>query len=184
MRSNCMSESVGVVHGRFQPFHNGHMEYVLAALEQCSFLLVGITQFDRSGIDPGSPEHRLNSEQNPFLYWERTLMISEALRTAGVPQDRYAFVPFPISEPSRIRQIVPANAVMYTTVYDDWNREKISRLRDVGFDVRILWERSMKTVEGMEVRKALASGGLSKISGMVPDGVVDALRRIEGMKSQ
>jgi len=36
----------GSAHGRFQPFHNGHLEYVLAAQKQSDFLWIGITKFD------------------------------------------------------------------------------------------------------------------------------------------
>jgi nicotinamide mononucleotide adenylyltransferase len=37
--------TIGVVHGRFQPFHNGHLEYVLSAKQKCDFLYVGIAMW-------------------------------------------------------------------------------------------------------------------------------------------
>jgi len=36
----------GSIHGRFQPFHNEHLDYVLRALDRCDFLWIGITQYD------------------------------------------------------------------------------------------------------------------------------------------
>lgn len=33
----------GVVHGRFQPLHLKHMEYILAAKMRCQKLYIGIT---------------------------------------------------------------------------------------------------------------------------------------------
>jgi hypothetical protein len=37
---------IAVVHGRFQPLHLGHMEYLLAGAERCRTLIVGITNPD------------------------------------------------------------------------------------------------------------------------------------------
>ena len=39
---------LGAVCGRFQIFHNDHLQYVLAAKERCRRLIVGITSPDRS----------------------------------------------------------------------------------------------------------------------------------------
>jgi nicotinamide-nucleotide adenylyltransferase len=39
-----------MVHGRFQPFHSGHLQYALAALQRCAHLIVGITNPDPSAI--------------------------------------------------------------------------------------------------------------------------------------
>jgi cytidyltransferase-like protein len=36
------------VHGRFQPFHYGHLEYTLAALACCDHRIIGITNPDPS----------------------------------------------------------------------------------------------------------------------------------------
>ena len=36
----------GSVHGRFQPPHNGHLEYILAAKVQVKFLWIGIARYD------------------------------------------------------------------------------------------------------------------------------------------
>ena len=110
-------------------------------MARCEHLLIGITQYDRAISDKKSPHHRLDSGENPFLYWERTLLITSAFMTLKVEPDRYSFVPFPIHEPSRLREYIPDRATIFTTIYDDWNREKVRRLRDVGYGVEILWER-------------------------------------------
>ena len=36
-------EHIGVVCGRFQIFHNEHLQYVMAAKEKCEHLIVGIS---------------------------------------------------------------------------------------------------------------------------------------------
>ena len=35
-----------MIHGRFQPFHNGHLDYLRGALARCDELFVGITNPD------------------------------------------------------------------------------------------------------------------------------------------
>ena len=42
----------GMIHGRFQPFHNGHLEYMRGAAEQSDELWVGITNPDPARILP------------------------------------------------------------------------------------------------------------------------------------
>lgn len=37
---------IGVVHGRFQPLHLKHMEYILAAKVRCRKLYIGVTNPD------------------------------------------------------------------------------------------------------------------------------------------
>ncbi len=50
----------GMIHGRFQPFHNGHLEYLLAALERCETLIIGIT------TDHATPSAWTNHSQRQF----------------------------------------------------------------------------------------------------------------------
>ena len=47
-----------MIHGRFQPFHNGHLEYLRGAAECCDELFVGITNPDPARVKP-EPATRL-----------------------------------------------------------------------------------------------------------------------------
>ncbi len=173
---------IGVVHGRFQPFHNGHLEYVMAAISRCDHLLIGITQFDRSINDEKSPSHRLDIDENPFQYWERTLLIKSALMNLEIPSDKYSFVPFPIHQAERLVEFVPSTAKMFTTIYDDWNREKVKRLESVGFEVEVLWERDQKEFEGSTVRKLIRSGD-KHLQKVIPEGTYKKLMKLLEMNS-
>ena len=42
----------GMIHGRFQPFHLGHLEYLRGAAERCDEVFVGITNPDPTGSGP------------------------------------------------------------------------------------------------------------------------------------
>jgi nicotinamide mononucleotide adenylyltransferase len=150
-----MIADVGCVHGRFQPFHKGHEEYALAALARCKHLFIGITQYDRGSHDPDSPAHRLDKSENPFSFWQRLEIVELVLAANQVPRSQFSIVPFPIDSPSSISEFVPADAVMFTTVYDDWNIKKIQRLEAAGYNVCVLWRREHKEFVGAEVRAAL-----------------------------
>ena len=68
------------IHGRFQPFHNGHLNYTRAALEQCEFLYVGITQVERDAMKEfEAAPHRSQIEFNPFSFFERKRLIEAGL---------------------------------------------------------------------------------------------------------
>jgi cytidyltransferase-like protein len=56
-------------HGRFQPFHNGHLEYILAAKERCDFLWIGITKFEIFTTTPLGRQ-RERPENNSLTYFE------------------------------------------------------------------------------------------------------------------
>jgi len=167
--------TIGCIHGRFQPFHNGHFEYLKAAYERSERLIVGITQYDQAVYDQGSPAHRLNVADNPFTYWDRAEFIRAAINYEGIPEARITIVPFPIHAPDTIKNFVDPESVMFTTIYEKWNIEKIRRLRAQGFPVRVLWRRNYKQYEGKEVRLAMRED-LELFQTLVPQGVYDKLR--------
>ena len=47
----------GMIHGRFQPFHNGHLEYLRGAAARSDEVFVGITNPDPSRVkeEPSDP---------------------------------------------------------------------------------------------------------------------------------
>lgn len=172
-----MRFSVASVHGRFQPFHNEHLEYVLAAKEASNFLWIGITKYDTtpSEFTPlGRPRER--PENNPLTYFERVNMIMAALAEAGVQQGSFGFVPFPIETPHRLAEFMPPTIPCLTTVCEDWNREKIRILRGFGYTVHVLWERE-KRVSGGSIRQDIISGG-SAWRNLVPAATAAAVEQL------
>lgn len=53
----------GMIHGRFQPFHNGHWQYARAALARCDVLIIGITLIRRS------TKGKANRSNRNFASW-------------------------------------------------------------------------------------------------------------------
>jgi nicotinamide-nucleotide adenylyltransferase len=140
-----------MIHGRFQPFHNGHLEYLRGAAARCDEIFVGITNPDPERIKPESADPlRHLPESNPYTYVERLLMVEAAAADAGIAAERLHVIPFPVNEPE---------------------------LREAGYEVVVLDEGAEKELSGADVREALRSGG--DWEALVPPGVADVLRRVE-----
>ena len=77
----------GVVHGRFQPLHLKHMEYILAAKMRCQKLYIGITNPDSLHTrDSVHDIHRSERSANPLTYFERYEMVRGAMAEFRVPE--------------------------------------------------------------------------------------------------
>jgi nicotinamide mononucleotide adenylyltransferase len=166
-----------MIHGRFQPFHYGHLHYTLAALGRCEHLFIGITNPDPSLIvqEVTDPERHLPAA-NVFTFFERQWMIRAALAEAGVDLAGVSLVPFPIHHPERWRFYCPTGTVQFVRVFSAWGREKARRLQDTGWPVEVLDAGATKQVSGSEVRHRLREGdGWEEL---VPGAVAVVLREI------
>ena len=168
----------GMVHGRFQPFHLGHLEYLRRAAERCEEVFVGITNPDPERIKPeASDPLRHLPESNPYTYVERLLMVKAAGRDADIDLSRLHVIPFPVNEPELWHAYVPEDVVQFIRLFSDWGGTKLDRLRDAGYEVVVLDEGAAKEVSGADVRAALREGGDWET--LVPPGVAQVLKRLE-----
>ena len=166
----------GMVHGRFQPFHLGHLEYVCEAMARSSMLVVGITGADPTQVrfEASEPE-RSEPAANPFTYHLRARMIRDALLDAGIPADETLIVPFPVHTPSLWSAYCPPDVVHYLRVFSPWGDTKVQRIRDEGFDAVDLATGRSKEFSASEVRERLRHGGDWR--SMVPRAVANVLDR-------
>lgn len=152
---------VGVIHGRFQILHNDHMKYLLAGKARCEHLVVGITNPDPNltKYDAANPE-RSAPAGNPLTYYERYRMTSASLLEAGLVDDEFSIVPFPINFPELYRYYVPLDATFYVTIYDGWGLRKLELFIAAGLKTDVLWKRpiSEKGLSASEIRKKIAHG--------------------------
>jgi cytidyltransferase-like protein len=167
-----------MVHGRFQPFHNGHLEYLRGAFERSDEVFVGITNPDPSRIKPeASDPLRHLPESNPWTYAERLLMVKAAARGAGLDLARVHVIPFPVNEPELWPAYVPADVTQFIRLFSEWGGTKVDRLREAGYEVVVLDEGTEKAISGADVREALRTGG--DWESLVPAGVARVIRSLE-----
>ena len=150
---------LGAVCGRFQIFHSDHLRYVLAAAERCEHLIVGITSPDVS-VSPAeaADANRGKAEANPCTYYERMKMVEAALLEAGLLRDKFDIVPFPIGKIELLPSYLPREARIFVTILDKWGHEKTQRMRDHGYEVEVLWERTDKFISSSMLRECIVKG--------------------------
>lgn len=150
----------GVIHGRFQGLHHGHMEYLLEGKKRCDFLYIGITNPDPGLTKENTADtKRSMPEENPFTYYERMIMLRDAMLEAGIKRSEFEIVPFPINVPELIKFYVPLNALFFVTIYDEWGKHKLDTLNSLGVTTDLMWTRNLKErfTTGKDVRKLIAA---------------------------
>jgi cytidyltransferase-like protein len=153
----------GVVLGRFQPLHLGHMEYLEAAREKVDQLVIGITNPDTATLihDSADPRRSLG-ENNPFSYFDRHQMVTASLTELGWTCNDFVVVPAPINTPQEMKPYLPPPraTTVYITVYDAWGDRKADLMRKIGYSVSVLWrrERADRLTSGTDLRRAMRTG--------------------------
>ena len=165
----------GMIHGRFQPFHNGHLEYLRGAAARSDRVFVGITSPDPRRVreEPSDPLRHL-PESNPFTYTERLLMIEAVAEEERL---RLHVIPFPVNEPDLWPAYVPEGVTQYLRLFSEWGGTKLERMRDAGYEVVILDEGVDKEIAGRDVREAMRDGG--DWESLVPPGVARVIHSLE-----
>ena len=167
-----------MIHGRFQPFHLGHQEYLRGAAERSDEVFVGITNPDPTRIrhEPSDPARHL-PESNPWTYAERLLMVKAAARDLGLDLARVHVIPFPVNEPELWPAYVPDGVTQYLRLFSEWGGTKLERLRDAGYEVVVLDQGAEKEISGADVRAALREGG--DWESFVSPAVAQVIRELE-----
>jgi nicotinamide-nucleotide adenylyltransferase len=167
-----------MIHGRFQPFHRGHLEYMRGAAERCHELWVGITNPDPARVlpEPSDPARHL-PESNPYSYDERLLMVKAAAAELELDPRRVHVIPFPVNEPDLWNAYVPEGITQYLRLFSAWGGEKQERLVAAGYEVVILDEGAEKQISGADVREALRAG--ADWESLVTPGVAAVIRSLD-----
>ncbi len=83
-QSESQNYSSGLIIGRYQPLHLGHLYLFKKVLEITGCLKIGV----------GSSQMK-NEPKNPFSYEERKNLIEEALKEEDIPSSRFEVYPIP-----------------------------------------------------------------------------------------
>lgn len=168
---------LGSVHGRFQPFHNGHLDYVLEAFGRAEFLWVGLTQVFQPGTGTSTEASRELATSNPLTFRERSELVEAALVASDIGKDRFRLTPFPIETPDRLHEFVPHGCMCFTTLVNEWNDEKVRRLNEHGFPTTILGlsvPDNMRVTSGTEIRRLIRASDPSWAR-FVPPAVAESI---------
>jgi nicotinamide-nucleotide adenylyltransferase len=154
--------------GRFQPFHNGHLEAVKYALKQADRLIIVVGSAQKS--------HEL---QNPFTAGERIEMIWRALKRMGLA-DRVLLIPVPDVENHNlwvplVNSLVPE----YSTVFSN-DPLTLQLFREQKIDAREVPLKNRTILMATEVRRRIIAD--EDWEELVPEEVAIFIRDIDGIE--
>jgi cytidyltransferase-like protein len=155
------SPEVICIHGRFQPFHLGHMDYLHKCLERWPKVIVGLVTPPSQSSAISQYAHRNQRSSNPLSYLERMHLVRLSLEELGCDQGRVDFVPFPIDSVDQLDLFIPKNMKCVTTDLYEWNRFKISQLETAGFEPLVLSECEKVSFDGTLIRQLMIKGDRS-----------------------
>lgn len=164
-----MDKIRGILIGRMQPVHNGHMQVIKKILEEVDEIIIGIGSAQLS--------HEL---KDPFTAGERIVMVSQALADADVDPSRYYIIPmqdinFNALWVSHVKMITPPFSIVYS------GNSLVKQLfSEEGFEVRQppLYDRLH--LSGTEVRKRILND--SNWEELVPEATVKLIQEIDGIE--
>ncbi len=168
------SSGWGCVTGRFQPFHNDHLQLVNEVVAEQGRVIVAITNAEPSWRVPvPDAPHRHLDVANPFTYWQRAEMIHAALLPVIDPRC-FRVVPFPLHNPEHWDHYVPLGVTCWVRDRGSWEASK-SRALGERYAVRLA-PRRVSEVSGTEIRRLLTQGDPAW-KAMVPEGVVSLMKQ-------
>lgn len=181
--SSTTIAATGMVHGRFQPFHHEHLEYILHGITHSKKCLIGITQPKIDTItECAIAPHRGKKEGNPFSFEERKDMIRLSLKAIGVPPDRYEIIEFDVDKADvvlpHLRSQYVQGLTHFVKIFSEWEIHKKSLFLQHQFQVEIVRDDanqySQKNVSGTLVRELIASK--RNWEDFVPPGTCSVIR--------
>ena len=163
-----MDKVRGILIGRMQPVHNGHMEVIKRILEDVDEIVIGIGSAQLS-----------HEVKDPFTAGERVLMMTQALAEIDVDPSRYYIIPmqdinFNAIWASHVKMLTPPFSIVYS------GNPLVKQLFvEEGYEVRQppLYDRIH--LSGTEVRRRILED--KNWQELVPKATADLLKEIDGV---
>jgi nicotinamide-nucleotide adenylyltransferase len=160
----------GLMLGRFQPFHKGHLALTKQILSECDELLIIIGSAQFNFID-----------KDPFSAGERVLMIHEALKEAGVDLSRCYIIPVANDENNArwlayIRSMVPPFDVLYS---GNEFVKHLTRSQDSSIVIEDPVFAEINEYNGTNIRRLMQEG--KPWEHLVPPAVAKVIQQVGGI---
>ncbi len=164
-----MNKIRGILIGRMQPIHNGHMQVIKKILEEVDEIIIGIGSAQLS-----------HEAKDPFTAGERIVMISHALVEADIDPSKYYIIPmqdinYNAIWASHVKMVTPPFSIVYS------GNSLVKQLfAEEGFEVRQppLYDRLH--LSGTEVRKRILEDG--NWQELVPKATANVIKEINGVE--
>jgi nicotinamide-nucleotide adenylyltransferase len=160
----------GLMLGRFQPFHKGHLALTKQILSECDELVIIIGSAQFNFID-----------KDPFSAGERVLMIHEALKEAGIDLSRCYIIPVANDENNArwlayLRSTVPPFDVLYSG--NDFVKY-LARSQDSNIEIKEPVFAEVNEYNGTNIRHLMQDG--KPWEHLVPPAVAKVIQQVGGI---
>ena len=160
----------GLMLGRFQPFHKGHLALTKQILSECDELLIIIGSAQFNFID-----------KDPFSAGERVLMIHEALKEAEIDLSKCYIIPVANDENNArwlayIRSMVPPFDVLYSG--NDFVKY-LARSQDSSIVIEDPMFAEINEYKGTNIRRLMQEG--KPWEHLVPPAVAKVIQQVGGI---
>ena len=158
----------GLLIGRMQPVHNGHIDIIKETLNEVDEIIIGIGSAQLS--------HTL---KDPFTAGERLQMMSQSLVDENIPPKSYYIIPMEDIQMnavwvSHVKMITPPFSKVYS------GNPLVKRLfKEEGYDVKAPHLYNHEELSGTSIRNKILND--EKWEHLVPKSTVDLIDEIDGI---
>jgi nicotinamide-nucleotide adenylyltransferase len=158
----------GLLVGRMQPVHDGHLEVIKRILEEVDEVIIGIGSAQLS--------HTL---KDPFTAGERVMMLTKALTENGILASKYYIIPI---QDVACNSVWVAHVKMLTPPFKQVysGNPLVQRLfKEGGYQVTVPPLYNREVYSGTEVRRRMLYG--EDWESLIPNSVLEVIKEIEGI---
>ncbi|MDO5849212.1 MAG: nicotinamide-nucleotide adenylyltransferase [Methanobrevibacter sp.] len=159
----------GILIGRMQPVHNGHIQVIKKTLEEVDEIIIGIGSAQLS--------HEL---KNPFTAGERVMMVTQALAENNIAPNRFYVIPM---EDINFNAIWTAHVKMMTPPFSkvySGNPLVKQLFSEDGYEIRTPHLYDRLHLSGTEIRKRMLND--EDWEELVPKSTVRIIEEINGVE--
>jgi nicotinamide-nucleotide adenylyltransferase len=151
-----MTQRVACFTGRFQPFHNQHLEVLSALSHKFDRIIIGVTNPDISNLQEHSASlHRHTDDANPFSFESRVKIIKDSIAgSADLMAIEIEISRFDLTSPDSWQ--VPADTVFALRIFSPWETSKLALFSDQGYKTLELPAPAIK-LSASDIRQSLAA---------------------------
>lgn len=159
----------GLLVGRMQPIHNGHIQVIKKAFKEVDEIIIGIGSAQLS-----------HSTKDPFTAGERVMMLTKSLSENNIDSSNYYIIPIVdilmnAVWVSHVKMLTPPFEKVFS------GNPLVQRLfTEEGYDVAIPPLFNRTELSGTEIRRKMIND--EDWESLVPNSVVEVINKIDGIQ--
>lgn len=158
----------GLLVGRMQPVHDGHLKVIKRILEDVDEVIIGIGSAQLS-----------HTVKDPFTAGERVMMLTKALTEYGIPASKYYIIPI---QDVACNSVWVAHVTMLTPPFKQiysGNSLVQQLFKEGGYHITVPPLYNREVYSGTEVRRRMLGG--EDWESLIPKSVFEVIKEIEGV---